>query len=434
MKLQDFFINKKLGKSFKIPFKPTGVSWESYWSHQSEVLFFGLYSEISGGQMPNKVTGATDFLTVGGVAGSYTFQAPNTAAYIAADTDYIWFKTDASQRTTTEAELIGYDLQRTPVKYLDNAPNSIEAIMILSSAIEGDKLNKLFRDLHLPLLWNGVVNGSGYIKSNRLGQNLWTPEIVHQAEVLTYISGLTTPLSDAQLGRLDTLVGSLKTGLGIINLSDYFDVLFLFAGETSESSLRNLVKNAHHGTLGGTSPSFSQFEGFVSAGSTGYINSNYNPFTEEAVNYKLSDAAGGAYTRNDVVAGSSKTIFGNGTNSRMLLRYTGDLIRGSLNGGSISSLLGNAATSGLAVLRRAGNNIGVSKNGGAFETTANNATAIPNANFYILGYNNEGTFTGGTDSQISFCFFSKSVSDEDVLVIKNAIEAYMDSNEKGVII
>ena len=29
MKLEDFFINKKLGKSFRIPFKPTGVSWES---------------------------------------------------------------------------------------------------------------------------------------------------------------------------------------------------------------------------------------------------------------------------------------------------------------------------------------------------------------------------------------------------------------------
>ena len=47
-------------------------SWESYWANQTEVLFFGLYSEISGGQMPNKKTGSSDYLTVAGSAGSET--------------------------------------------------------------------------------------------------------------------------------------------------------------------------------------------------------------------------------------------------------------------------------------------------------------------------------------------------------------------------
>jgi len=160
--------------------KKSGISWGSYWSHQSEVLFFGLYSEISGGQMPNKVTGATDFLTVAGSAGSETYQCPNTAAYIAADTDKIWFKTDATQRTVTTAELIGYDLQRTPVKYLDNSPNSIEAIMILSSAVTGSKRDKMFTDFRLPIMWDNSWNDYGREKSNRpdTEQILWTPEAV----------------------------------------------------------------------------------------------------------------------------------------------------------------------------------------------------------------------------------------------------------------
>ena len=96
-----------------IPFK----SSSSYWSHQSEVLFFGEISKITGGRLYNQKFGATDYLTVGGAAGTYTFQCPNTAAYINADTDYIWFKTNAVQRTTTTAELIGYDFARTIVKY-----------------------------------------------------------------------------------------------------------------------------------------------------------------------------------------------------------------------------------------------------------------------------------------------------------------------------
>lgn len=150
-------------------------SWESYWVNQTEVLFFGLYSEISGGQMPNKVTGSSDYLTVAGSAGSETYQCPNTAPYIAADTDYIWFKTDETQRTVTTAELIGYDLQRTPVKYEDEAPNEIVAIIILNAAVTGTKRDCLFRDMWLPILWDNDLNGYGHIKDNRIGQQLWTP-------------------------------------------------------------------------------------------------------------------------------------------------------------------------------------------------------------------------------------------------------------------
>jgi hypothetical protein len=157
-------IGNRIGKS-------SGGSWISYWAKQSEVLFFGLYSEISGGQMPNKVTGATDYLTVAGVAGSETYICPNTAPYIAADTDYIWFRTDAARRTVTTAELIGYDLQRTPVKYLDNSPYTIVAIIILNSAVTGTKRNNLFKDMWLPYLWDNSANFTyGHAKDNRLVQ------------------------------------------------------------------------------------------------------------------------------------------------------------------------------------------------------------------------------------------------------------------------
>jgi hypothetical protein len=161
--------------------KNSGISLSQYWAQQSEVLFFGLYSEISEGQMPNKVTGSTDFLTVAGVAGSETYQCPNTAAYIAADTDYIWFKTDTTPRTVTTAELIGYDLQRTPVKYEDESPNEIVAIIILNAAVTGTKRDRLFRDMWLPILWDNVWNDFGKLKSNRpdTAQILWTPETLY---------------------------------------------------------------------------------------------------------------------------------------------------------------------------------------------------------------------------------------------------------------
>lgn len=156
-----------------------GGGWKQYWSCQPEVLFFGLYSDISGGQMPNRKMGSSDYLTVAGAVGSETYQCPNTAPYIAADTDNIWFKTDETQRTVTTAELIGYDLQRTPVKYEDDIPNEIVAIIILNAAVTGSKRDRLFKDMILSPWWDDSYNDYGHIKDNRSGEQLlWTPEVI----------------------------------------------------------------------------------------------------------------------------------------------------------------------------------------------------------------------------------------------------------------
>ena len=70
--------------------------WSQYWASQSEVLFLGEISKITGGRLYNQKTDATDYLVLAGAAGSYTFQCPDTAPYIAADTDFIWFNRNGS--------------------------------------------------------------------------------------------------------------------------------------------------------------------------------------------------------------------------------------------------------------------------------------------------------------------------------------------------
>ena len=149
---------------------------------ESKLLYWGKVSEITGGTMPNKVTGATDHIDIGGSAGTYTFQVPNTAAYIAADTDYIWFKTDTTPRTTTEAELVGYDLPRTPVKYDDDTPNLLREIIILKAGetLTASERDFLFAYMWLPIMWDNAWNDYGHSKDNRspIEQKLWTPESV----------------------------------------------------------------------------------------------------------------------------------------------------------------------------------------------------------------------------------------------------------------
>lgn len=143
-------------------------------SLSDKFLFLGQYSKITGGQMPNLV--GDDYLTVTGDAGSEVYKCPNTAAYIAADTDYIWFGVSGTQRNTSTAELTGYDLQRTPVKYADETPYVIDLIGILKAGevLSEGELNDLHTFMSLPLYWIGTINDFGVLKGNRgVGQNLY---------------------------------------------------------------------------------------------------------------------------------------------------------------------------------------------------------------------------------------------------------------------
>jgi hypothetical protein len=151
---------------------PVDPSWAGTWKSSESVLFFGQTENIADGKLYNEVTGATDFLTVG--AGTYT--CPNTAEYLAADTDKIWFNLANVNRDVTEAELIGYDLQATPVKYDNSAPHTIRAIMILDGALTAGERNLMFNDFLLHPLWDNAWNAFGVIKANRgFAQILWVP-------------------------------------------------------------------------------------------------------------------------------------------------------------------------------------------------------------------------------------------------------------------
>jgi len=407
------------------------VDWEAYWLTQPEVLFFGLYSEISGGQMPNKVTGATDYLTVAGSAGSETYQCPNTAPYIAADTDYIWFKADASQRTATTAELIGYDLQRTPVKYEDDAPNAIIAIIILNAAVTGEQRNRLFRDMWLSVLWDNNLNAYGHIKSNRVGQQLWTPEAVYEAELLTYITGLSTPLSSAQLANLDAYIVALKTGLSISALSEVFDCMYILAGETEESSLKNLVKNAHHCTKEGT-VNWTQFEGSISDGSTGYLHHHYNPSTQ-ADNWLIGSAAMGHYSRTDTDTGGYDVGINNSVAASEHYRAANNFafkVNADMSARSTLSLDGR----GMFISSRTTSILTTPYVNKVAGTTTNEAErAITNQDFYSLARNTPAGVGNFSDRQLSLIFFSRGLSQAEVDVITDSFEAYMDANGKGVI-
>ena len=109
-----------------------------------------------------------------------------------------------------------------------------------------------------------------------------------------YVKGMTTPPSSEFIKVIDNyFVKNSKTVNGtkytMKQLIAKADVIYLGNINDSNDSYRNLVKNAHHGTIQGTGLVFDPYWGWSNPDGTGYVDTNYNPATQ-AVNYKLNDA------------------------------------------------------------------------------------------------------------------------------------------------
>jgi hypothetical protein len=244
-------------------------------------------------------------------------------------------------------------------------------------------------------------------------------------------------LSSAQLLRLNTLIKSIKTGLSISALSEAFDTLYVLAGETSESSLKNLVKDAHHCTAV-NAPTFTQYEGYV-GGAKKSLNTNYNPFAQ-GENYLLNSASLGAYVRTTTIgayailgvadAGNESAINPRGnydTVGRFYCRvnqatYTRKVATGDTKGMLIASRVGANAVDGYI-------------NGTDLNCLGNTevSTSIPNCNIHLLALNSAATTSQHSPDQLSIAFMGKGFSGAEITAITNACEAYMDALGKGVV-
>lgn len=269
----------------------------------------------------------------------------------------------------------------------------------------------------------GKIIGFGNGLGIRKGSN-----VNFSREVDIYKQGLTTPLSSDQDLKLRSFVVDLKKGLGIKNLSDAFDVMYILAGETAESSLKNLVKDAYHCTAV-NAPAFTKFEGFTGDGASNYLDTNYNA-NEHGDKYTVNNASFGIYRRS---GSSSVALIGaRSTYSSAISIVPGGVSYLVINMNETDAAFDIPYTQhGIYILTRPNSSqIIAHANGNKYNATKSSA-GMPNLNNWILGRNYQsGQFSS---VQISFAFFGRNLTDSDVNVLKDLIESYMDSNGKGVI-
>ena len=254
--------------------------------------------------------------------------------------------------------------------------------------------------------------------------------INYQAELTAYIAGLATPLSDGQKSLLNAFIVSLKVGFGITNLSDQFDAMWILAGETAESSLKNLVKDDHHCTPV-NSPTFTALEGFTGNGSTMRIRTDYIP-SSDSVRFGLDDASVGFYERTASAAGVNV----GGQNA------AGGVEAFSSEGGTLYTQLncGYNITPGIATVTSLPFVCLVRNNATTYNvyrrTTktvfTKNSVGLCSVEMQLLcGAVNAG-YQWYSASQLSFAFFGKGMDDTKEAVLYNAIQTYMTANSKEI--
>jgi len=369
--------------------------------------------------MPNKVTGATDFLTVAGVAGSETYQCPNTAPYITADTDHVWFKADGTQRTLKTSYAVGFDFARTIVKYDSASPHLVRAILILSSDLETSKENKLRTDFSLSLWWSGVLSAYGELKENRgIGRSVW-PE--YEDETFDY----TGRMAVVPPALLSDLINKTILDLKTADIYSYIDVLRLTVLHTEQASLLN-VKSALFGNGVNNGLAWAAKLGFKGTGFGAiHIDSDFNPLTQ-GVNYTRDNAFHGGYV-GELVEGTNSFVTyldagtytaprgaaGNSYRARCLTHNT-----------AIATQNAPPTSIGLTIAKRElSTHCGWYKNGVAQDNDADASVAVADAKFMELNGAGGASYAG----YVYCTIYGGGLDAAKHLTLYNIIKYFMDN-------
>lgn len=254
-----------------------------------------------------------------------------------------------------------------------------------------------------------------------------------EQEVDSFNSLLATKLSDAQINNLNTLVSEVKSALGVSVLLERGDYFRINANETEESSLRNLIKNAHHATPIG-SPIWTQFEGHQGDGIGAFLKSGYNP-SIDAVNFKQNSASVLVYIRSNSV-GVSAALFGTRTDAIAGITgiKSGTSFYWLINSTSAESTSYYDFTGINGFVRDTNNSAKLYLNDSLKDYADTNAsTGLPQVEMYELGRNDAGVINSPVNAQQAMIWVGDKLNPVEVQKMALAFEKYMAANSKGVV-
>jgi hypothetical protein len=389
-----------------IPFGKAG----GYWNQariDADCLFYAsdpvsLLNKVAATHLPNQVTGSSDWLTVTGTGLNARYRTPDNPTYRTADSEFVFWKSDASESICDGTRLVSYDFGRILVKYLNVAPYTILWIAILKPGVViTDGMRDAF---DLNIWWSNTLSFHGAVKQNKPlpQQYAWVAESTVEAETAALVARMTAVSETPDAARITVLNNAIAAAKTAGIFTDVMDAQWLLASHGNDSALLNIIKASHNITLVNT-PDWTVDRHYLGNASDEALNANYNPSTQ-AVKYLQNAASFGVYIRNNVdglydaisaLAGASIGIsinvrYSNGQYYRMNSDY--------------SSRVNNDSSGMWILVRTAANIFNIYRNGTYLANDSTASAALPNAVLHLLCRNLSGTLTQHSPYQLALAF------------------------------
>lgn len=253
--------------------------------------------------------------------------------------------------------------------------------------------------------------------------------IVYDAATVAYISALAAASlpTPTNIADIDTLIRKLKSD----GLWDKMDCIYSLANKDKNSnvSLYN-IKNPLHATIGVASPTnnivFDNVNGFGwTAGSTQFINTNFNPNTFAGAKYTRYSAHASIYIRTTPVVNNLGIILGHNSSPYLLIAprmgsgKAGAIINSNIAWTESPYAIGLGM---IAVDRSANARIDMYKNGASVANNKTTTAGVINASICLCGVVTPGW---SCEAMCSFATIGASLSSAEHEKAYAAVQTYL---------
>jgi len=272
------------------------------------------------------------------------------------------------------------------------------------------------------------TDGSGNT-STSTDQTFTTSAGSYDSSTLAWVSAVTTAggsVSTTQENRVNTLIAGLKSD-GIWSI---LDRLWLYAGESSTQQaaidLKGLASGTVHGTLTLSAG------GYTGDGSTGYIDTGFDPKTAGG-NFATTSASIGVYDLSNFTDdnyGDAEMGQYNGAYLTDVYPWTGaPQVAYNINDSSYNSYsgAGDTTTQGFWLVNLASGVVYLDRNGSNLASTTEGSTSLINNDIYVFGENDSGTANSFVPDKLASAFIGGGLTPTQRAQLASLLDAYMTS-------
>ncbi len=216
-------------------------------------------------------------------------------------------------------------------------------------------------------------------------------------------------------------------GLDTDSLFTKFDVIYLFAAQTSTAALLNIPSATFTPTIFGA-PTFTTDRGYqgTEGSATISMGTGFNAATASSPKFVQNSAHLSTWVVTNGQGTACLGIAASGANTYVFPRFTDDKNYVRINTGAfVGDNVTNTDSRGHFILNRSGASaVEGYKNGSSVNTNTNASNAVPSGQMFTLGWNNGGTVIG-YGQQIAAVSIGSSLNGTDANNFYTRLRTYM---------